>query len=778
MLNWSSFSPPPSWKQNGRESRGPCPVTGEGDTKSWAVPDDDVIGCRLCGDPVSGKLTGAAFREHAAALGLVEVNLGASGGHRELARWTFTTADRQPRDQIRRAGCGQSDCGRCHGRATWKHWQPVGDDGRGDGPLAPRCLLYLPGGELPTAPVVFLTEGASDADALHAIGLPAIGRPGAKPSAESLARFDSACAFRIFPDHDDNGAGYRQAVDWHGALTAAGLEAAVIDPLELRPDAPSGYDARDWCESLPVGTTPEAAGAMLDAAVVDVETIRARMPAAAAPATPVAAPSDWQPPRDGLPVPRQSVELCDSPEGLALMLARRSAGRLRCIVESGEWLYFLDGEGWRAVLPGSIEEAIADCARKNIGTRDKDGDVTLRPAATGRRSVARDVAGLLAHREEIATHATDWDAARSLIVLPGGDLLDVLTGERRRPSVDALHRRRVRVDPASPAEFAGSRFRRVVEHVVPDPAERQYLQRRLGAALVDAEGMDDLIWLFGPPGCGKGTLVQALKETTGGYAAGVPKNELLRGMNKGHLQWQARLAGCRFLFADDLPVGHYLDDATINTLLGSEITAHHMYSGSFDFRLQAPLICTSNAPPQITSTNVRRLRPIQCGASVENADPKVRASMSTDVEIAACLRWLIDGAADWNTTDRPVPPTILERANEAAAASPVAEFTALFQPGDRVQSGNVFTRWREFKAGRGEQPGSHRAMVGALRGAGWTDARGHGGVRLLVVPLAARVTHGDTSLVDSIYARSERVRTYETSKKSVTHASPGTGFPP
>ena len=204
-----------------------------------------------------------------------DIDLGPASGSWES--WTFTTADGRERQQYRTPDGP-------------KKWRSKG------GPWpAPRDLLYLPAGELPAAPIIILTEGASDADALHAIGLAAIGRPGAKPSPESLARFDSSVVYQIFPDHDDNGAGCKQALAWHEALTAAGLDAELIDPLELRPDAPSGYDARDWCESLPVGTTPEAAGAMLNAAVVDVETIRARMPAAAAPAAPAAAPTTSQP---------------------------------------------------------------------------------------------------------------------------------------------------------------------------------------------------------------------------------------------------------------------------------------------------------------------------------------------------------------------------------------------------------------------------------------------------------------------------------------------------
>ena len=274
MLNWSGFSPPPSWKQSGREWRGPCPVTGEGNTKSWAVPDDDVIGCRLCGN---GGLTGAAFREHAAALGLIEVDLGPARRKREpLDSWVWTTAAGKRRKQYRwTCDCGRKpDCETCNGRDSVKTWAKTNP--RNVPP--PRDLMYMPGGELPGAPgPVCCCEGASDADAVHAFGLPAIGRNNAAPSAESLSRLDRTATYRVLPDHDTDQAGIRQALTWADAATGAGLRVEVIDPLELHDgEPPAGWDVRDWIGGLPAGTTPEAAGAMLSAAVADVQTLQDR----------------------------------------------------------------------------------------------------------------------------------------------------------------------------------------------------------------------------------------------------------------------------------------------------------------------------------------------------------------------------------------------------------------------------------------------------------------------------------------------------------------------
>ena len=261
-IDWARAASLPGLKRTGEdEYHGACPVTGAGRDAFWVRPADQLIGCRKCGDG-SGRLTGEQVLEHARALDLldVDVDLGAAAWP-SWTSWTWTTATGVERLQYRTPD-GE------------KKWQTKG----GPHPR-PGELLYLPDG-LPSGPgaVVYLTEGASDADALLELGLRVIGRPGANPTKASLARLDAAAVYRLFPDHDD--AGYRQALAWHRRMTEAGLRVEIVEPLKLRPDAPAGYDARNWIGELPDGVTADTAAAALDSAVTDVDAIKARIPKA------------------------------------------------------------------------------------------------------------------------------------------------------------------------------------------------------------------------------------------------------------------------------------------------------------------------------------------------------------------------------------------------------------------------------------------------------------------------------------------------------------------
>ena len=452
------------------------------------------------------------------------------------------------------------------------------------------------------------------------------------------------------------------------------------------------------------------------------------------------------------PIPRWQIgPLVVSPEILAVRLASEHIKkRIRFDRNAKSWWRFDDNRGWLPLDENELVETIADCAQNNIGAwSEKKQSWYQQPAKWGRRSVGAEIAGLLVGRPEIYSDSDDWDADGELIGLPNGEIYNVATNQTRPPDTETLIRNRLGVMPAADADYNSSRFRAVVEHVIPDDAERAWLQRRLGAALIDAPGMDDLIWIWGDGGAGKGSLVRALMRAFGSYARAVTPTQLLKGKPKdAHPGWKAMLHGARLLVADEVTEGGTIDEAVANELLGSLISARHMHGKSFHFTLAAPLLCTSNGEILIDTTNHRRLKPIPTGPGRQDGgDPSVRAAMSTDAETAACLRWLITGARLFVRHGCRPPQAILERAVDAASRAPVALFTATFMPDIRVRIEDVKARWEDYMTRVGHVGKARMAankISSALTAAGWISSKSNG-VRYLTPPIrptsADRVTH-------------------------------------
>lgn len=225
------------------EYHGPCPVQNEGKDCFWVNADKHRIGCRRCGDG-SGRLDPDGFRAHLEALGVWRERQPRAKPREKWERvegWVFTTADGREREMVR---------WRKPDRKTTKRWSKP-KSGAQRKPPRPADLLYFPAGEMPAGPVL-LTEGASDADAAAARGCAAVGRPGAKPSRQSLERLDDKREYWITPDCDKAGA--EQATTWYWAMRAVNRNARIVSMEVLRPaDAKKGWDLRDFVASVPAG---------------------------------------------------------------------------------------------------------------------------------------------------------------------------------------------------------------------------------------------------------------------------------------------------------------------------------------------------------------------------------------------------------------------------------------------------------------------------------------------------------------------------------------------
>ena len=453
--------------------------------------------------------------------------------------------------------------------------------------------------------------------------------------------------------------------------------------------------------------------------------------------TPISAPIPMAA-KDAAPViPERFVQVCSDERTSADAIVQHADKRLAYVRDDGAWLTFQLGAGWNRIHDDVILARVAAFGRENYGTQNKKtGEVTMHPRTGGRAATAAGIMRVL--KGLIGSDGDEWDSNPAVVGIAGGDVLNLTTGARRRMMVIDKLRRRLSAAPATPDEYNRSIWKLIVEHVIPDPAERNWVQQTLGAALMKVS-TDALVWIFGDAGCGKGVLIEGLRTAFGTYAVSIPAGEVQLGGGRGHTQWRHRLHGARLMLLDDAP-NRDLDTSVINSLLGSVMTANAMRRGSVDFRVDAPLLATANREPTVPAADPgfrRRLKPIACGPAIpdDEQDPAVRTAMRSEVEQAAIVRWLLDGASASARAPATVPESVRQRVRDVLEAAPMTEFTETFEPGETVTADEVWRRWQCFKSDRGERPGGRRALTTRLKSDyEWTPSKGGKGVRTWNVP--------------------------------------------
>ena len=734
----------PGSKPVGNQVEGPCSVTGKGKDCQHVNLRNPLAGCRHCSADGSGGLTGDQLVEHARAAGALrdDIDLGRAGGAWES--WTWQTADGRERRQYR--------------APDGKKWQTK-DPPAGGWP-APAALLYCPAG-VPAAPgPIYVCEGASDADAVLELGLPAIGRNNAHQSAASLARLDRDAVYRVWPDVDvdDDQAGYKQATYWHDALTGAGLRVELIDPLKLRPDAPAGYDARDWCESLPAGTTADDAGAMLAAAVVDLDTIKGRLPGTAVLTAGAPAAAAVEPDRLAI----SEAELAD--------LFAAEHGTNHAHRPGLGWLLWT-GTEWQYERHDEIIGELMSFGRHRWGRLAADGQIKSDEKTGGRHSTARGTEVKL--RSRLA--ADDWDTDPYVIGLPAGRLAELGTGATRdRTRADRI----TRTAGAVPAYIVGpNRWLQFLNEALPVDAH-DWLQAVIGYAATGHTREHLLLFIYGRTGTGKGTFLTAVGNAFGEYCRRIDPDDLMERSGNQHPAWLADLAGRRAVIGDELKRGRKWATARTKSLVSGEpIRARLMHKDFFEFRPSAQIILAANHAPNLPSRDTgltRRLRVLPFTNKPARHDPY----LESEIHPGAVMAWILTGARRYIAHGLPATPASVIAATGFyhATADQLAPFVATLPRGEWIKRSDIGRLYTDWTASNGERnPLKIPVVLSTLREDYDAEERQMSAGWEMKLPAPVGCT-GDTGDIDSPFCPS-RVRVRKEPENGVTDITGVTNLP-
>ena len=243
-----------------------------------------------------------------------------------------------------------------------------------------------------------------------------------------------------------------------------------------------------------------------------------------------------------------------------------------------------------------------------------------------------------------------WDSNETLLGVTNG-VIDLRTGEllRGRPDLYITRRAPVAYNPG----IRNVRWEQFIDFATGGDKELQeWLQKAAGYSLTGLRTYDVMFLVYGPPGSGKNTMVEALVKAMGTsqYAWPLDSSVLAQGDGNAHgsdLYHWAELRGRRMVWVDELPESERLKENSVKKLTGSsEISARSPGEKPFTFQSRAKLWVTTNHRPIINDDAMwRRIRPVPLTQVPESPDPDLKHYIfDPEGALPAVLSWAVEGA--------------------------------------------------------------------------------------------------------------------------------------
>lgn len=376
--------------------------------------------------------------------------------------------------------------------------------------------------------------------------------------------------------------------------------------------------------------------------------------------------------------------LTQTPRGLSIEdgpLAELVADHLRADyarVPGLGWLHY-NGKVWSEVVDENVIEAVrvvmSNFLQSEVAAQaDPKRLVALK--ALHSLSKIRNVASLLRGMLEIP--ASEFDAQNDLLNVANG-VVDLRTGKLVPHSPEHRFTKITNADyvPASKSVHWSRALRALPKSTA------SWMQARLGQALTGYPPSDDMLAVSKGTGAnGKSTLFDGVRFACGTFAGIVP-DRVLTSREGDHPTELTTLRGLRLAFLEELPEGARFSVKRLKDIVGTEsITARKIAKDNITWRVTHSLFITTNYTPRVNESDHgtwRRLALVRFpytfrkpgqrlrSKSDREGDPTLRDRMRNPRVQRAILAWLVEGAMQWYTADRVLPPTpsVVQRDTEA-----------------------------------------------------------------------------------------------------------------
>jgi putative DNA primase/helicase len=256
----------------------------------------------------------------------------------------------------------------------------------------------------------------------------------------------------------------------------------------------------------------------------------------------------------------------------------------------------------------------------------------------------------------------------------------------------------------------------------------EFMRRFAGYCLTSETKYELALWLWGPPGGGKSTYIEALCAMLGAKACVLGLSEIERSQFA-----LSQLPGRNLAISTEMPAKIIRAANVINAIISGElIPVERKYINPYTIRPHAKVIWGMNMLPTIGNEGVgifRRVLPVHFPAILESErDPKLKEAILRSP--MAVANWALEGLRDLQQRQSLDVPTELVNARDQYKQH--NDFTLCFvnescerDPNSRVKTTFLHQKYRDWATKNGYRAMSVRNFAHDLDRLGFTNIKPH-----------------------------------------------------
>lgn len=398
-----------------------------------------------------------------------------------------------------------------------------------------------------------------------------------------------------------------------------------------------------------------------------------------------------------------------------------------------EWNLWLQwkGDGWHRDRRNEVSDVCKTITRQALEWPEA---AALPPSSRQKinsKRTAWNARDLAAADRRISILAEQLDADTMLLGVPGG-VVDLRNGKLLDAEPEQYVTRRCAVAPR-----AGDHplFDRVLERACAGhDGMRDYLLRWFGYMLTGKVTEEAFMFLHGPGGSGKSTLIKAITEIMGDYATTISMDALTETKHQRHSQEIAKLEGARLVYASETEEGRRFNESLIKWLTGGDkIVAHRMRMDDREFKPTFKILIFGNSVPHLKSVGEemkRRIHLVEYAGSLSETERDHTLKERLVAEYPAILATLVRGCVDWQDCGLGKPESVSDSVDQYLededTLGAFLDDSIERKTGARELSGDVYRRYKAWATNAGEYVMSQKRLVQALHARGFEQKRSNG----------------------------------------------------